>query len=133
VHQSFLVGGGQPVRCLHADLEDFLDLQRTILLDALVQGYAGDKLHDQESVRAGFVHIVNRHHRRVADGRGSPGLADEALAGGVGAGQSGRQQFDGNLAMELVIEAFKNHAHAAAAQQLQHVVMPKPAERPGPG
>ena len=66
------------------------------------------------------------------DGGGRPRLADEALPGRAAARQLRGQHLDGDEAVQLVVEGPQHDAHAALADDLQHLVMPQPAERIGP-
>ena len=69
----------------------------------------------------------------VADGGGGAGLAQEALAGRGRGGQSRGHDLDGDDAVQHLVERLEDDAEAAAAEHLQHLVMPQPAQRAGLG
>ena len=68
-------------------------------------------------------------HIVVDDGGGGAGLAGEALAGRAGDGQRRGQHLDGDDAPQLGIEGAKNDAGAAAADDLENLVMIQPSQR----
>ena len=67
--------------------------------------------------------------RARAGRRRRPGLAEEPLAGRRGRGQRRGQHLDRDDALEHVVERAEHDADAAAAEDLEHLVVPEPAER----
>ena len=88
------MGRGQAARRLHANAQHFFQFQRPVAVQALLQGRAGDVLHDEVGQTA-RIDGVDGDDVLVADGGGSPGLA--ANAGGPRrCGQLRRQHLDGH-------------------------------------
>ena len=56
-------------------------------------------------------------------GGGGPGLADEPLAGRRRGGQLRGQHLDGDHAVQLLVEGLEHDAHAALADDLEHLVV----------
>ncbi len=73
------VGCGQTARDLEAQAQHFRDVQRPGPVELLLQGLAGDVLHDQIGQRL-LLDGVNGDDILVANGGGGAGLANEALA-----------------------------------------------------
>ena len=65
----------------------------------------------------------------VAHGGGGLGLAGEALAGRAAGGQLWGQHLDGDDAVQLGVAGLEHDAHAAPADDLEHLVMVQPAQR----
>ena len=122
------VGRRQPGGGLHADAQDVGQLERALLVDAFLQRLAGDVLHHQVRQAVGLVHGMDGDDVIVRDGGGGLGLAQEAFAGDAAGGQLRGQHLDGHDAMQRRIERFEHHAHAAAADLLQHFVAFQPAK-----
>ena len=80
MHQPLLVGGGQPFGDLHADAQDFLQGERPLLVDLVLQRNAVDDFHDEVRRLGVILDAVNRHDVFVLDGGGRAGFADEAIA-----------------------------------------------------
>src|SRR5262249_38477531 len=68
-------------------------------------------------------------HVVVADGGGRPGLPHEPLPGGGAGGQGGVEDLEGDDPVQLVVERPQDDPEPAAADDLQHLVVPQPAER----
>ena len=64
----------------------------------------------------------------VRHGGGGLGFTQKALAGHAASGQLRGQHLDGDDAMQRRIEGFEDHAHAASADLLQHLVASQEAK-----
>ena len=71
---------------------------------------------------------MDRQHIRMHDRRGRLGLAGEPLFRQRALGQMRRQHFDRHAAFQLAIERLEHDAHAAAADDFQHIVAAQSAE-----
>ena len=67
----------------------------------------------------------------MPDRGGRAGLAQEPFAGGRGGGQLRGQHLDRDDAVQHLVEGPEHDAEAAPTEDLQHLVMPEPAERAG--
>ena len=126
------VGGGQPLGDLPADPQHLRHVERADPVEPLLERLAGDELHHQVGQRL-LGDLVHLHHVLVADLRRRPGLAQEALAGRRGGGQLRGQDLDRHHALQHLVERPEDDAEAALAEHLEHLVVPEPAERVGPG
>src|SRR5262249_42102993 len=124
VHQALGVGGGQAGGDLPADAQHLPQRHRPTAVELLLERWSIDELHDQVGDWALVFDGVDSDDVLVADGGRRPSLADEALPGRAGGRQLWGQDFDGNDAMQLVVESPQYDAHAAPADDLQHLVMP---------
>ena len=106
--------------------------QVTFAVDLLLERLAVDALH-HEIRQAVLIDGVDRDDVLVDDGCRGLGLAHEPLAGGWIGGQLGRQHLDGDDAVELRVVGLENHAHAAAAEYFQNLVVSYPPDRCGLG
>ena len=77
--------------------------------------------------------LVHLHHVLVADLRGRAGLAQKAFARRRRGGDRWGHHLDRHHALEHFVEGPEDDAEAALAENLEHFVMPDPAERIGPG
>ena len=92
VDQPLGVGGGQPARPPACRSAGTLGRrQRPGPVEPVLEGLAGDELHDQVRQRLLLLDRVDGDDVLVADRGRGPGLADEPLAGG-GAGRQLRGQ-----------------------------------------
>ncbi len=117
-------------RChFRADPENVRDREGFESIDSLLKGLASNIFHDQIRNRL-FVHFVGAHDILAVDRGGSARFADES-ATRVGASYELRAEyFDGHHASQLLVERLEHDAEAALAEQLQHLEMPQPAQRP---
>ena len=79
------------------------DLERPGPVELLLQGLAGDVLHDQVGDRL-LLDGVDADDVLVADGGGGAGLAEEPLARRRGGGQLRGHHLDGDHAVQLLVE-----------------------------
>ena len=100
-------------------------------VEPLLERHPGDVLHDQVGQAAGLLDGVDGDDVVVADGRGGLGLAGEAPAGGGAGRQLRGQHLDGHDAVQLRVEGPQHDPHAAAADDLEDLVMAQPAQRAG--
>ena len=75
---------------------------------------------------------MNRHDVLVGHGGGCLGLAGEALTGCAAGRILARQHLDRDRAVQGRVERPQHDAHAAPAQDLEHLIGPQPAERARP-
>ena len=126
------VGGGQPLGDLPADPQHLRHVERAGPVEPLLERLAGDELHHQVRQRL-LADLVHLHHVLVPDLGRRPGLAQEPLAGRRGGGHLRGQHLHRHDPLEHVVERPEDDAEAALAEHLEHLVVPDPAERVGPG
>jgi hypothetical protein len=129
VDQPLFVGGVQTGGDLQADAQHLPDRRRPVPFEMAFERGTVDELHDQVRHGPGVLDGVNADNVVVADRGGDPGLADEALVGRVAVGQVRGQHLDGDDTLQPLVERLEDDAHAALADDSQHLVMAKPAER----
>ena len=111
------------------DLESTLGQDLATFADDVAQGAPGDVLHHDVGLgdvaavgRHLLAGVVDRHDRRVVEGGRRLGLTPEPrLEGGV-AGEVGAQALDRDGAAEPHVGALANLGHAAASEELAHLV-----------
>jgi hypothetical protein len=128
VNQPLCVGGGQSVGDLLADPQHFGHIQRTVLIEPLLQRHPGDVFHHQvrdrlflDGVDADDVLVFHRCRRA--------GLTQEPLPRRRRGGQLRVHQLDGYHPVQLVVERPDDDAERTAAEDFVHLVMPQPAQR----
>ncbi len=126
------VGGGQPLGDLPADPHDLGHVERPGPVEPLLEGLAGDELHHDVRQRL-LADLVHLHHVLVPHLGRRPGLAQEPLAGRRGGGQLRGQHLHRDDPVEHVVERPEDDPEPALAEHLEHLVVPDPAERVGPG
>ena len=113
---------GQGIGNLHGALERLPDRQ-SLASDQLGEGRARHVLHGNEVHALLLVDVVDVDDVGMIEGRGGLGLLDEpALAFGVG-DLLGRQDFQGNKAVEVRVAGLVDHSHPALAQLLEDLVV----------
>ena len=80
---------------------------------------------------AGVLDGVDGDDVVVADGGRGPGLAGEPLAGGGAGRQLRGHHLDRHHPVQLLVERPEHDPHPAPADDLLHLVVAQPAERPG--
>ncbi len=95
------------------------------LIQAVLQGCAGDVLHHEVRHAVGFVHVVDGDHIIMSDFGGRPGLAQESFAG---IGVVRLKDLHRHHAMEAGIEGFQDKSHAAPADDFADLIMSQPAD-----
>ena len=123
------VGGRQPLGRLQADAHYLGNGQRSGPLQAVVQGFSRDELHDQVRKGTSFSDLVDGDDMRVAHRRRSAGLAEEALAGIGARGQLRGQHLDSDDPLQVLVERLEDCPHAPLANDCQHLVAVQPPER----
>ena len=111
------------------DLQGSLGQDLAALADDVAQGPPGDVLHHDVGLgdvaavgRHLLAGVVDRHDRGVVERGGRLGLATEpGLEGGV-AGEVGAQPLDGDGPAEPHVGALADLGHAAAPEELAHLV-----------
>ncbi|MGC3972528.1 MAG: hypothetical protein QM775_35830 [Pirellulales bacterium] len=97
---------------------------------ALFERFARHELHDhvrQLAVGRAFD-LMHRHDVFMRDRRGRAGLAAKPLPSDFVFGQFRVEHFDCDVALQLRVERFQHHAHAAAADDPHDVKVRQPAE-----
>jgi hypothetical protein len=122
VDQAGGVGGGQAAAGRAEDLEDRLRAARRGLQPA-GQGLAGHVLHGREHLVAEHAGVVHRDDVGVLQLGQRLGLAQHPGVGLGVAGRGGRaHQLERDGPIQLRVVGLVDHAHAAAADQLEHHV-----------
>jgi hypothetical protein len=114
--QALGVGGLQSQRDLPGDTERVCDGQGADPAQLLFEGFALEKLHRQEGDSAILVDLVDVDDVVVPDGRGGPGLQQEAAAELGQQEGFGARYLEGNFAAEGRVESQEDDGAAAAAQ-----------------
>ena len=107
-------------------------VERAGPVEPLLERLAGDELHRQVRQRL-LADLVDLHHVLVPHLGRRPGLAEEPLAGRRGGGHLRGQHLHRDDPVEHVVERPEDDPEPALAEHLEHLVMPDPAERVGPG
>ena len=122
VHQAVgvhvLQGAGDLAHPAHG-----LGGRHAALLDARRQGAALDQVHGEVHATARLPHLVHAGDVRVAQARQAAGLALEALEGAARDGLAGSQDLERQVAVEALLVHAVDHAHAAAAELLDQLVV----------
>jgi hypothetical protein len=94
MHQALRVRGRQSSGRLHANAQDFFQLQRAGSIQALLERDAGDVFHNQVRKPFCLFDRVDRDNVLMADGGRSSRLPFEAFAGGRARRELGCQHLD---------------------------------------
>ncbi len=122
VDDALAVGLGQPAGHLLGDVGRLVHRQRPAL-DLAAQGLAVVAGHGEvEPAVLGLAHLEDRAEVGVVERRGRPRLLQEAGLGHRVARQLRRQELERHRAAEPGVLGLVDHAHAAAAQELQDAV-----------
>ena len=121
---SSLVGGTDRARDLRRDVDDFIDRHRTTR-QARAQRLAFNELHRDEVQVVVNADLVNVGDIGMVQRRGCLRFLHEAAQAITASAAAVAQHFDGNLALEIVIEGEINLAHPARAEQRSHFVPPE--------
>ncbi len=113
---------GQTFRNLRRDLNRLSHWQRA-RGKQLAQGPPLHQLHCDKGAAIGFVNLVNRTDIRMVQRGGRACLAAKTLKRLRVFGEFFGKELQRNVAAELQIFGFVNHAHAAAADLTQNTVM----------
>ena len=96
---------------LRADGRDLARRERAAGVQDVAEALAVDELHHEERAVRVLAPVVDRHHVRVVEARGRPGLAPEALARTL---RLRRRQLHRHPAVEQHVARGEDLAHAAA-------------------
>jgi hypothetical protein len=120
VNDAELVEGLQGGEELERDLRGLAGGKRA-LLEALRQGFALDKLHDQDQIVGFLGDVIEAAGVRMGDLGGGAGFLPEALALRRIVG-TGADEFQGYGAIEALVLGFENDTHAAFADLGQDAI-----------
>ena len=126
VNDAGIVRGGKPLRELLAQLEDRF-LWKGAGLDLVAERHARHELHDQQVEAVRGVEVVNARDVRVTQPGQGHGLVSKPRPGFRVFKGRGRQDLDGDVAIEAVVERPVDDAHATGAEFLDDAVTPKGA------
>jgi hypothetical protein len=117
------VGRGQAVGDFPADAQHLGQRQPAAgPLQPLFERLAAEQLHGQERHAAVLADLIDGDDVLVLDGRGQPGLAQEAAVE-LGVGRQGRpHDLQGHRAAEVGVLGLEDDAHGADPQDLQDAV-----------
>jgi hypothetical protein len=130
VDQPLGVRRRQAVGRLHPDAQDFLQLQRPVAVELLLEREAVDVLHHEVRQPLRLRDGVDGNHVLVDDGGRRLGLASEPLAGGAAGRQLRGQHLDRDDAVQRLVERLEHHRHAAPADHFEDFVVVEFAELP---
>ena len=122
VDDAFFVRGIQGVGGLDTDAHQIVHRNRAAA-DPLAQRLALQQFHGDEVMAVGFVHLMNGADVGMAERRGRPGFAQEALHRGRVGHQVWRQTLERDLASQTRIFGAIHHSHTARSQRVQEPVM----------
>ena len=123
MHDPGRVGGLQRRGGLRRPLHRHGDVGWAVLAQHGVQIPPGEKLHHQvEGAVVGVLpQVEHRHHTRVVEPAGGPGLAEEQLRAG-GVASVVRQQFDRHAALDHPVTALPDLPHTAPADERDQLI-----------
>src|SRR5216684_2013743 len=113
---------GQTFRNLCRNFDRLSHWQRAACKQ-LAQGLPLHQLHRDKGTTVGFVNFVNRTDIRMVQRGGGPRLAAKTLKRLRVFGEFFGKKLQPNMAAELQVFGLVNHAHAAAAELAEDVVM----------
>ena len=114
---------GEALGDLRADANGFLDRHRSAD-DPLRESLPFAVGHgDERPAVFGLADFVDRADIGVIQSRGGSRFSQEASLGGVFSAEVGRQEFQGDEAVQLEIPGLVNHPHAALAESLEDLEM----------
>ncbi len=114
VDDAVLVGLGQALGHLGGEAQR-VGRRKVAAGDPVLQGFALVAGHDDVEAAVGrFVDLVDGADVGMVEARGGPGLVDEPLAGRGLGHQPGRQELEGDAALQTEVLGLEDHAHPAA-------------------
>ena len=116
VHDAAPVRVGERPRHLAQDARRLGRREGTARANPLAQRLALDVAHDEEDEAAGLADAMDGDDVRVREAGRHAGLADEPLARRRGTGEVGREDLDGDVAIELHVAREVDDPHAATAE-----------------
>ena len=119
---AFTVGGVERVGNLSAQLQQQLNFQR-LAHDAVLQGFAVEKLHGDKSPAVFFADVVDGADIGMVQRRRRFGFAAKSFQSLAILGQIFGQEFKRHEAVEPYVLGLIDHAHPAPAQLLDDAVM----------
>src|SRR6185437_15864073 len=90
--------------------------KRALRAQPFAERLALDIAHDEEDEAADLADAVNRHDVRMRQPGGRARFAEESLARLGADGEMRREDFDGDVAVELYVAREIDDSHAAAAE-----------------
>ena len=123
VDDALRVRLGEPVGDLRRDLERLVDRHRPALEPLLQRRPLVERHHDEQLPVVGGLDVVDRADVGMLGGRGRLRLAHEALLGGLVVAPLLRQELQRDEAAELGVARLVDHAHRAAANAGEDLVL----------
>ena len=127
MNQAGLVGRRQPLGRFAADAQDFRQRQPAFAPEPVVERFALEELHRQERDAAVLADLVDGDDVIVLDRRGRLRLAQESLPCRGAAARAGNIAFNAT-SRPIGGRRPEDHAHAARAEHLAHLVVVEPAQ-----
>ena len=115
VHQPTLVRGIERAADLHRNCNRLLVGEWTVFKSRL-QVRALDVAHRDVEAAVGIAGLVDRNHIRVIERGGELGLGQEPLAEALVLGQGGREQLQGDVALQAQVLGQVDDAHSSAPE-----------------
>ncbi len=122
VHNPAAMRGFQTVHNLNRPIQQGIQPD-WLVTDAMLQGFAFEKLHCQEWAPFLLAYFVNRADIRMIDRSSRVRFPLETLQGDAIASHLLRQEFQGDFTAKADILGAIDYAHAAAAQFLKNAVV----------
>ncbi len=119
---------GQGCGNIHADSCNLVYREWSRRIESLLKRWPLDEFHHQKWQSAGLRDRVDRDHLGTAYRGGGLRLADEAAAGRLAGGDLRRQNLEAHHAAKLLVDGLQHDAHAAAGDQLDHLIVAQAAE-----
>ena len=125
--QAEIMSGGQALSHFPADAQRLRQGQNRFTFQPGIERLSLQELHGQVRNAAILADLKNRDDMMVLDGRGRSGLAQKTLLGRDAGGDARQHRLDGHHALQSRILGLVDDPHAAGAKDLQHAVLPQPA------
>ncbi len=122
MHNSAGVGGIERVSDLDTEVQQLFNLERTAL-DLVLEGYAIQILHGDESFPVLLADVVDGADIGMVQGRSCLCFALEAAEGLGIFGHVFRKKFQRDKAAESCVFSLVDHAHSATAEHLNDSVV----------
>ena len=129
VHVARAVDRVERVAELRDDVGRMLGRERAVAAHERPQVVAGDVAHHEIGAVLGDPDAVDGHDVRVLDRPGGARLGQEPLAGLLVLDELGRDDLDGDVAVEVELAGAVHHAHAAPADDGLEAAAPEDRPR----
>jgi hypothetical protein len=111
-------------------VDDLFDVERAAL-QAVLEGFALQPLHDEEAVPIGIADVVQGADVGMVQRGDGPRFPIEPGAGAGVAGEFSRQHLDRDRAVEPGVAGLVHFAHAAGSERFDDFVGSEPRTRSG--